>query len=239
MKAPSTVRLSVFAPLRHLDACPYCDSKLPRETRREIWVEQSIEPGWVGAYRLMVKAGRLIVAEVRLLPDTGQGAGRWSEDAPDVPPEGVPSRALRALSPSVPKDRFPRFLLEIGKKYPAIAKQLLGRHGVTLGTEMASRRPGRTGRPDSYYLAWAEAYVERLAAGSRRPIKDLAERPPRAIKGYVSDGAHVSEATVRDLIHQARARDLLTPSPIGRAGGELTPKAIRMLDRERNRRRRP
>lgn len=236
MKPASTVRLSVFAPPRHVDVCPNCGAKLPRETRREIWVEQPVKPGWIGTYRLMVKAGRLTVAEVRLIPDTRQGSGRWSEEAPDVPPEGVPSRALRALSPTVPLERFPRFLRDIEKNHPHIAKQLLGGHGIRLGAEMARRHPGRAGRPDSFYLAWAQAYFERLAAGSRRPIKDLAQRPPRTIKGYVSDGDRVSEATVRDIIHEARERGLLTRSPKGRAGGELTPKAIRMLKSESNRR---
>lgn len=94
---------------------------------------------------------------------------------------------------------------------------------------MRRRRPGRRGRTDSYYLVWAVAYVERLAAGSRRPVKDLTERPPKVIRGYVSDGEATSEATVRDIIHQARVRGLLTGSPAGRPGGELTPKATQML----------
>jgi hypothetical protein len=128
-------------------------------------------------------------------------------------------------------------LRQIEENYPRIAKQLLGGHGIRLGAEVAKRRPGRAGRHDSFYLAWAEAYVERLAAGSRRPIKDLAERPPRTIRGYVSDGDRVSEATVRDFIHEARERGLLTRSPKGRPGGELTSKAIRMQNRQSSRRR--
>jgi hypothetical protein len=236
VKRLSNVRLSMFAPLRRLDACPSCGAKLPRDAHREIWVEQPVERGWIGAYRLIAKAGRLVVAEVRLLPDTGEGSGRWSEEASDVVSEGVPARALRALSPTIPQKRFARFLRQIEKDYPRIAKQLLGGHGIHLRSQIARRRPGRGGRPDSYYLIWAQAYVERLAAGSRRPIKDLAERPPRAIKGYVSTGDRVSEATVRDIIHECRERGLLTPAPKGRPGGELTAKAMRMLEREGARR---
>ena len=73
-------------------------------------------------------------------------------------------------------------------------------------SQIARRWPGRAERPDSYYLIWVQAYVERLAAGSHWPIKDLAERPPWAIKGYVSTGDRVSEATVRDIIQGCRKR---------------------------------
>lgn len=59
----------------------------------------------------------------------------------------------------------------------------------------------------------------------------------RTIKGYVSDCDHASEATVRDLIHEAHERGLLTRSPKGATGGELTSKAIRMLKRESSRHR--
>jgi hypothetical protein len=51
------------------------------------------------------------------------------------------------------------------------------------------RRPGRAGRPDTFYLRWAVAYVKRLAAGSRRPVKDLAENPPVRIVTFIYDRA--------------------------------------------------
>ena len=38
-------------------------------------------------------------------------------------------------------------------------------------------------------------------------------------QGYVSDGLVASPATVRDVIHQARVRGLLTESPPGRPVG--------------------
>ena len=56
---------------------------------------------------------------------------------------------------------------------PRLATQLLGAIGSH--SAQASRRPGRAGREDAYYLAFAVAYVQRLAQGSRRPIQDLAE----------------------------------------------------------------
>jgi len=241
MNRQSSVHLVVSFPLRRpIDACPKCGATLPRVRRAETWVEEQLEGGWIAAYRLMAKAGRPLVAEVRLFPDDppkSRGTGRWSEEPSAIPSEGVPGRALRALRLKVPLELFPRFLrsLERDRK---LAKQMLGGHGIKLGSEMRRRRPGRAGRTDSYYLVWAVAYVKRLAAGSRRPVKDLTEHPPKVITGYVSDGDVTSEATVRDLIHQARVRGLLTGSPAGRPGGELTPKAERMLKRAASKRRR-
>lgn len=234
------MHLLVSAPLRPIDACPKCGASLPRLRRAETWVEEQLEGGWIAAYRLMVKAGRPLVAEVRLFPDDppeSRGPGGWSEEASAVPSEGLPGRALRALRLKVPLERFPRFLRSI-ERDPTFARQLLGGHGIKLGSEVVRRRPGRAGRTDSFYLVWAVAYVERLAAGSRRPVKDLTKHPPKVIKGYVSDGNVTSGATVRDLIHQARVRGLLTGSPAGRPGGELTPKAKQMLKHTGNRRRR-
>ncbi len=195
----------------------------------------------MAAYRLVVKSGRPLVAEVRLLPnDPGEPSrsGRWSEDPLAVPPDGIPGRALRALKLGVPLKRFSGFLRGL-ERDPTFEKQLLGAFGIPPGSKIVRRRPGRAGRPDSFYLVWAVAYVKRLATGSRRPVKDLAEHPPKDIRGYVSDGNVTSVATVRDVIHQARVRDLLTDSPPGRPGGELTPKAKQMLRPAKKRRPRP
>jgi hypothetical protein len=96
---------------------------------------------------------------------------------------------------------------------------------------VAKRRPGRAGRPDEFYLAWAVAYIQRMAAGSRRPVLDLAESPPAAITGYVSDGDFTSPATVRDIIHEARSRGLLTKSPPGDRVVSSPPKAERLAKR--------
>src|SRR5438132_11581725 len=99
MPGPSRVRLSTSAPLiPGLDTCPHCNKRLPRIWHREKWVEEPVEGGWIAAYRLMVKAGRPVVAEVRLHPDHPpglSGSGRWSEDPSAVPSDGVPGRALR------------------------------------------------------------------------------------------------------------------------------------------------
>ncbi|MGE5763267.1 MAG: hypothetical protein ACM3ZF_05145 [Mycobacterium leprae] len=80
-----------------------------------------------------------------------------------------------------------------------------------------STRVGRRGRDDRYYAGWAAAYVEALTR-SPNPIHELSHRH------------HLSDSALRNLMHACRRRGLLTPSPRGRAGGELTPKARRLLE---------
>jgi hypothetical protein len=194
-----------------------------------MWIEQVRDDGWVAAYRVMAKGDRLVIAEVRLLPhEPTSGPGRWSEDASKVSGEGVPGKALGGLRLSVPRERFGDLLRRL-KGDSTFGRVLLASFSVPQQATVARRRPGRAGRPDAYYLPWVVAYVQRLAKGSPRPIKDLAEKPPARISGYVSDGDRISKETVSDLIHQARKRGLLTPSPIGRPGGELTAKAKALL----------
>lgn len=78
------------------------------------------------------------------------------------------------------------------------------------------RRPGRRGRPDVFYAQWAARYVRELVRGG-----DVIERLARR--------HHFSTGTVRHFLQVARERDLLTKAPPGRAGGQLTEKAISLL----------
>lgn len=93
-------------------------------------------------------------------------------------------------------------------------------HITQLAEGAASRllRDPQKGRqnPDIYYAVWASRYADATVA-SRSPIADLAK-------------THEMERTqVRDLIHECRARGFLPPSRPGRAGGQLTPRALEVL----------
>lgn len=85
------------------------------------------------------------------------------------------------------------------------------------------RRPGRQGRSDEDYARLAAAYVDLIDRGSRSPIRDLAEEL------RARGGDWLADESVRQLIHAARARGLLSASPPGKAGGALTPIAIELL----------
>jgi hypothetical protein len=85
-------------------------------------------------------------------------------------------------------------------------------------------RVGRVGRPDIEYAHTAQQYV-RLTGLSARPVADLAAE------------MGLDAGQVRGLLGEARRRGLLTASPTasngdkrgGRAGGQLTEKAIKLL----------
>ncbi len=200
--------------------------------RRSIWFELPAAEGFVAAYRIVAKRRKPIVAEVRLFPEEGgrTHGGRWSGDAAVVPEGGIPGKALRALRLKDPMQQYPEILANLQRRHGAdAAKRLLDEFALSRRSHLVPRRPGRKGRSDEFYAVWAVAYVGRLKAGSRRPVKDLAMTPPIHIRGHVSDAKKASEDTVRDIIHEARARGFLTAAPEGKAGGELTPRAERVL----------
>jgi hypothetical protein len=84
-------------------------------------------------------------------------------------------------------------------------------------TELEKRpRPGRSGRGDRWYAEAAQAYVVAHRSGPT-PVKAVAK------------AQHISPSQLRNVLHQARARGLLTASASGKAGGELTEKARTIL----------
>jgi hypothetical protein len=78
-------------------------------------------------------------------------------------------------------------------------------------------RPGRRGRSDLSYARWAAHYVK------------LEGRPKRL--QVLARQHKVKEQAARDILYQARRRGLLTTAPPGKAGGELTDKARKVLER--------
>lgn len=124
------------------------------------------------------------------------------------PPETLTTSAIR----SVRLDR----LYEMVRHAVSNAQA----HSIDLDVDLKefarNRRPGRRGRPDVFYAGLAAEYVELLSTSST-PTKDLAERHD------------YSATSMRDFLNQARGRGLLTPSQRGRAGGELTKEALKLL----------
>lgn len=225
------LRMVERSELADVGSCPACDARLPRRSRREAWIEVPIGNQWVAAYRIVVKNQIPLVAEVRLVPDAParRQAGRWSGKAADVPSGGVPGRALRALRLKDPFELFPKVVENLKRRMGEhAARQVLGRFGMVGTAPVVPLRPGRAGRADEFYALWAAAYVERISSGSHHPVWELAANPPVRIRERQAT-KHLSGHTVRDVLREARGRDLLTSPPMGRSGGELTPKARRLL----------
>lgn len=81
------------------------------------------------------------------------------------------------------------------------------------------RRPGRRGRPDREYAEIANEYVQLTGDPTvKKPVEELAER------------RFISDSQLRNLLYEARRRDLLTKAPDGKAGGTLTTRARSLLD---------
>jgi len=202
----------------------------------DLWVEQELEPGWIVAYRVLNDEGRPGVGEIRVFPDDrtlgyrgSRQPGEWEAgrrgDETLSPPGGVPATALRkirlrevyaglseAVEDTASDPRF-RFVFRDRMRFTETPK-------------LKPRRPGRRGRGDTEYAKFAAAYVTILAEGNRAPIKELAAR------------MHLGRESVRQLVHDARDRKLLTRTRSGRAGGELTDKARDLLGLPRSPRRR-
>jgi hypothetical protein len=87
----------------------------------------------------------------------------------------------------------------------------------------APGRPGRAGRGDHFYAVWARRYVEQVSK-SKSPTRDLAE--------------HHGEqyGAVAQWIHEARNRGLLSRAEgaqQGKRGGTLTPKALKLITKDK------
>src|SRR5207249_2900254 len=128
-------------------------------------------------------------------------------DGDELPNGGITTRLLRDLRPGD--------LLAAHRTATRHAQSFFGI--VPQGD--VGRRVGRRGREDSYYAEWAAAYVEALTR-TKHPVPEL-ERV-----------RHVSASQIRNVLNEARRRELLTAAPSGRTGGELTGKARRILGKE-------
>lgn len=198
---------------------------------REVWLKVPIsdEEAWIAAYRLVPREGRPVVAEVRVFPaEKGRRKGGcWSvedlgHEAP-VPPGGVPSALLRDVKIDQHlKEYWPKIIRQIRRQYGDDAVfgsgGMASRHGFTQVAEEVRRRTGRRGHDDLFYARFASGYIDQLARRSSTPTRDLAE------------SLHYSQSYVRDVISRARKRGLLTQSPRGRPGGQLTEKALQVLE---------
>ena len=178
-------------------------------------------------YRLVPKGGRPVVAELRVVP-TAHCDDRRVNIRPDGEPLGDPEPVGDGITAGLLKTGVP-ITEHIYEVLPAALKKhrdgplgalytlTVGALGFEPDKKPQRGRRGPKGWPDEEYARLASAYVERCKAGSRSPVVDVA-----AAHGMSPDG-------VRAALHRARGRELLTRQTQGRAGGELTAKAKRLL----------
>jgi hypothetical protein len=196
----------------------------------QTWVESEVGEHWIAAARLAVQDGRVIISEIRVFPrDRPLGAGvrgLWSGEVLGpravVPPGGLTSSLLRAV-------RLPNYrahAIDVVTGWQAALGVPLSESGLPgARTQLAARRP-RAGRPDRFYAELAAEYVRALAT-SRRPVADIARR------------RKLTPEKIRDMVHEARERKLLSPGRQGAPDGYLLPAAEQLLGIRRQFRREP
>jgi hypothetical protein len=126
----------------------------------------------------------------------------WGDVAP---PGGITTRMLRQVRTGAIIASCRAAARAIGAIVPDAAPDL-----------SVSERVGRRGRDDRFYARWAAEYADALTR-SPNPVAEMAARH------------HLSASQVRNLVHACRKKDMLTAAPPGRAGGELTARAIELL----------
>lgn len=201
------------------------DEPLKRRPYASLAVQ--LDDDWIVAYRLIPQGDQLIVAEVRIFP--GQ-LNMFSGPEPDeqtwarpIPDRGLTARGLR----QIPLGKH----LRLAQKEAAQEERMFESAPPSFQRfawplERDRRRPGPKGWPDQHYAKIAAAYVDALAGGSRRPVNDATEFLKK-------QGLPYSKDRIRDAVSEARRRGLLTPAQRGRAGGRLTDRAQKLLEKER------
>jgi hypothetical protein len=194
---------------------------------QSVWVEAPLGGAWTVGYRIGIQRGFPVVSEMRIFPHDeheGRRPGEWRAEylgamAP-APDGGISARLLRQV--------------QVGK-HMRVLDQVLAQHAAGLkALGIAVPAPRRAPRPvkvrerihdrDDLYARIAAAYVAACLAGSRSPAADVARR-------WKLGAGQRGASKVRDLLHKARRRGLLTTVSHGKLGGDLTDKARELLGR--------
>lgn len=184
-----------------------------------ILIDTVMPGGWTARYRFIRQAGTYCLAEVHVEPSGKR-----------VPPGGLTSRLLKRLTPFEALDTAEAQLRKAEKQssdpslpnFDRIQEYFSEVRLRTGDFKTARNRPGRPARPDLFYARAAERYIDLIPSGSPMPFlaRELGLKPSGA----------------EGVIREARRRSLLSgPASRGKAGGELTAKAKRLLQKERQR----
>jgi hypothetical protein len=218
----------------------------------------SFDRDWQAEHRLVVQAGRVVVAETRVYPRRWEEEPTQSEEqagvAADVPGRGLTTRLLRRVTVGAPIDHY----VEMFQSLRESARS--GASGVRVDIERGTREEFNISEKDFLSSSPALRALLNLEWRPRKPAPSSVARVPgrrplsddvlvEAAAAYIAarkrgsarpvpDAAKalkMTEARMRDLIYRARQRGILTPTLQGRGGGELTPEAMLQLARLKRR----
>jgi hypothetical protein len=185
------------------------------EDGNRLWVEMPLGE-WGAAARIEAQDGQPVVAELRITPWRTFDPGTGKHSDPATPPGGLTARQLRRL-PLGELQRSAYGKLRMLHDRDASPDSLL--NADRLGFEKLAKPDGRAARGDTFYAMVAARYLEAVADGSRSPVADTAA----ALEGFGRD-------YTRDVLNEARRRELLTRPAKGTAGGALTDRGRKALE---------
>lgn len=201
----------------------------------DVWLEQPIDDRWMAAYRIVTSGGKPRVAEVRIFPledfatrPPGEWSGGWKGVEATAPRQGLTKEVLGRvrLHEWTTQTRAILAWMEkkLGRQY---VEPIMARFGLPLPVAVRATSGSRRGRPslsDEFYARIAAEYVAALKAG-RPPVQAIAKQ------------RRAPEPRVRGWIHRARYRGLLEGRGQGTTVGELSEKAIFVLEAAKQSRR--
>jgi hypothetical protein len=209
--------------------------RLSGPDREGAWLDDVITDAhgyrWTVDVWIAIRRGRPVVGEIRIFPAAGPPrvtAGYpWKGTPADVPLRGLERRLLVRVPTgryaTIVQARAAAAALVSGPSAGAVTVQganLGWLNRILPGVETLAPRPRErrnAGRDDGFYARLALEYVQAIAAGSISPVKDVAAK--RGEKA----------SRIRDQLHEARVRGLLSEGEAGKRGGVLSPRARQVL----------
>lgn len=168
-------------------------------------------PGWQVRYWIAERGPGLEVERVTVEP---RG---------EAQPGGVPARLIRQVQTTYAVTHAREHLRRVQASRPEWSRRALIEHGLIEVARQGASPAGGSRLSDEFLAEVAARYVSLVSSGIRHPIAPLIEQ--------LESEAQVSRSrdAVEGWVRAARRRGLLTPPPPGRAGGELTERALQIL----------
>lgn len=189
-----------------------------------VTADVTLDAVWQVSYRCTPQGQRVAVVEARI----------WPRPGATLPAGGLSAGVLHQIRVGRVVDHLSRMFALLwarpGAEAPASVKALAEAFPFMRAetpprrarkrSEGAAGRPGRRPLSELELVAAATAYLDAIKRGSARPVQEAAKR------------IRETPERLRDRLHRARTRGLLTTVKAGAAGGTLTPRAKELLRRQ-------
>lgn len=208
----------------------YCSSRLDDDDEDEVrlstWVTVEGLDGYQVRFVIRRRGSRSDVVELHISPlSSGRWSGHESVGPVEDPDVGISTGGLRSLTIGALMRVAASGAAEMW--IPAVDGPDAKKFERWASGFVAKPRPGRAGRDDIEYARLCARYVAIVRTGARKPLVAL-KAESEAL------GEPLSASRLRSLLYEARRRGLLTDAPDGAAGGDLTEKALALLEGDDN-----